>query len=256
MSSAIARFSESTIKWRKICEKIFGSRHGFTWRLNPDDGKIYFSKKGIELIKANAFIVATTWITGKTKLNWLWAWGKTKNRQLVMDKLSEDHRFTTADVSEYDKDLGEYAPYFKKNAFQLDLSQKKDQIAESQLRAFTLDILDGQYVYEAEIGYGSGRMNVIFVIAGAKSIKQRAPEQETPENPESQKTAQENPETQEAPGNPETNEQPEEEPQSEDSQEQSQEPHQKNHQKTTKSAKPKTGSKQAKPVDNADEWDW
>lgn len=254
MSTPIARFSESTLKWRKICEKIFGSRHGFTWRLNPNDGKIYFSKNGIELIKANAFIVATTWITDKTKLNWLWAWGRTKNRQLIMDKLSEDNRFTTADVAEYDKDLGEYKSYFQKNAFQLDLAKKSDQITESQLRAYTLDILDGQYVYEAEIGYGSGRMNVIFVIAGAKSIKQKVPTQESQESSEPHDS-----ERLEKQERPETEKQENQNDQDSDSDnDASDKPVQKSqsHPEKDRSEKKSTKSTKSEKQDNPDEWDW
>lgn len=257
MSTPITRFSESTIKWRKICEKIFGSRHGFTWRLNPEEGKIYFSKNGIELIKANAFIVATTWFTGKTKLNWLWAWGRTKNRKLIMDRLSEDNRFTAADVSEYEKDLGDYKQYFQKNAFQLDLSKKADQVTEAQLRAYTLDILDGQYVYEAEIGYGSGHMNVIFVIAGSKSIKQRVPEPSPSElagppepdleKPEKPHTESENPE-------PAESREPEENPDTEDSDNSDQEERPKQTKRPPKSTNKKEKSKPAE--ENADEWDW
>lgn len=177
LKSAQTKFANSTEKWRQVTKKIFGQTRGFTWRIDPDEGKIYFSHNGIEKVKANVYLIAITATKG-TKMKWIWAW----SGKQYLRRLSNEHRLDISDVEEYvdcGGEMGNCEDYFKKKSFVLDLKKTQDQNTEFDLRALALEIIEGQYVYEAELGMGANTANAIFVISKAKQIKpQRIPDLE------------------------------------------------------------------------------
>lgn len=183
MSTPLERYQEAVQKWKQITKNIFGTSTGFEFRISPAEGKIFFSKNGIELIKANVFLVSTSAQRG-AKLNWIWAWHPKK----YLSEIPDQNRFTKEDIDEYSGDLGEYTDYFDQSRILFNLKNPQDKTALVLLRAIALDMLNGKFVYEAEMGTGNNIAQYTFVLSSVKKIKQAVPvSDETRENPESDK---------------------------------------------------------------------
>lgn len=182
MSALLKRYKESSEKWRNLSQKILGNTVGYYYRLDPDKGQIYFLSNGKQLIRADITLVAFT-ATKKNKVNWQWAWASKR-----LPRLSSEFRFSQNDIAEYKGDMTEVQEYFQKSSFQLDLQNPQNRQMEVLLRAFVLDMLEGQFVYEAEMGLGGNTLNVIYVVSNAKKIK-GAEQNLPPEQKESVETA-------------------------------------------------------------------
>lgn len=172
MSTPIERYENAVIEWKQITRSIFGTSTGFDFRISPNEGKIYFSKKGIELIKANVFLVATSAQRG-AKLNWIWAWHNTK----YLKAIDDEHRITSDDIEQYEGTLGKYKKYFTKSRVSFNLRNSEDKNTLVLMRAIALDILDGNFIYEAESGSGKNIMQYTFVLSSVKKIKQQVPKE-------------------------------------------------------------------------------
>lgn len=186
-------YVKSCQKWRELLKKIFGTVN-ITWRLDPANGQIFFSTNGIEQIKATVVLLGMTKAT-QNGTQWVWAWAK-NNRMFKL--LPSDNRITPVDISDYLADGGSFEEdaVFKSESVVLNNTQKGKYLLQ-YMRAKMLEILEGQFIYEADTN-GS---NAIFVILKAKKIKQTNPDlsQEPPESGESQPQEQrESPETQES----------------------------------------------------------
>lgn len=173
MSTPLERYQEAVQKWKQITKNIFGTSTGFEFRISPTEGKIFFSKNGIELIKANVFLISTSAQRG-SKLNWIWAWHPKK----YLAEIPDQNRFTKDDIDEYSGDLGEYAEYFEESRILFNLKNTHDKTALVLLRAIALDMLNGKFVYEAEMGNGANAAQYTFVISSVKKIKQAVPDSE------------------------------------------------------------------------------
>lgn len=163
-------YEKSRQKWKELIKKIFGTEN-ITWRLDPENGQIYFSNKGIEQIKATIVFLAMTKTTnGNTK--WAWAWAG-NNRSL--NRIQPINRIMPADISEYLEDGGTFEEpnLFKPECLLLG-NTTKGKYYLRYMRAKMMDILGGQFIFEGDIN-GS---NAIFVILKAKKIKQAIPESE------------------------------------------------------------------------------
>jgi hypothetical protein len=174
MSTPIERYEDAVKKWKEITKNIFGTNTGFDFRISPTEGKIFFSKNGVELIKANVFLISTSAQRG-SKLNWIWAWHPKK----YLSGIPDQNRFTKDDVDEYNGELGEYAKYFDESRILFDLRNPADKRTLVLLRAIVLDMMGGKFVYEAEMGSGNNIAQYTFVLSSLKKIKQSVPE--TPE---------------------------------------------------------------------------
>lgn len=175
-------YEKSCQKWRELVKKIFGTEN-ITWRLDPENGQIYFSTNGIEQIKATIIFLAMT-KTAENKTKWAWAWAG-GNRNL--GRIQPMNRIMPEDINEYIQDGGTFEEpnLFKPDCLVL-ANTAKGKYYLRYMRAKMMDILDGQFVFEGDIN-GS---NAIFVILKAKKIKQRIPEQvdDDPDLPEPRKT--------------------------------------------------------------------
>ena len=157
-------YEKSRQKWRELIKKIFGTEN-ITWRLDPENGQMYFSNKGIEQIKATVVFIAMTKTAGSTT-KWAWAWAG-NNRNL--GRIGQMNRIMPADITEYKEGGGTFE---KPQLFETECFLLGNAMQGKYIRAKMMDILDGQFVFEGDIN-GS---NAIFVILKAKKIKQSVPE--------------------------------------------------------------------------------
>lgn len=137
--------------------------------MDPKKGTIFFSMKGYNRIKATGFMAAIT-KTVKGRTYWYWPWDPVARKYLR--KLSDDYRLTKEDVSEFTGSLEGLEKMFQHSKFNFSSTTN----TEIELRAKCLEILDGKYVYEAEVGNGRNAVNIIFILSGVKQIKEKIPE--------------------------------------------------------------------------------
>lgn len=181
---SVANYEKSCQKWSELTKKLFGTT-SITWRLNVDEGRVYFSTNGIEQIKATVIFLATMKVS-LDSTTWAWAWHGGKRRSLNL--LNDENRITTEDIADCTKEGVEFEePKLFESAKIVLTHTERGKYYIKYMKAKMLEILEGQFIYEADLGNGT---IAVFVILAPKKIKQIVPE-----NDEETKKSTEVPET-------------------------------------------------------------
>lgn len=163
MTEVINSYKKAAADWERITHKIFGQTSGLVFQIIPN-GRIYFIKDGVRLIRADYQLIGFTIIRDGISF-WEWAWSSSKRLGLI----SDDFRLSKEEADDYIKENQvneKYSSLLGQPRFKCATNPQM----ETALRAICMHILDGKFLYEGQISPNS---NVLLSLTNVKKMRQK-----------------------------------------------------------------------------------